>query len=87
MSKTKFTKGLWTSNGHSCVSVGSKVLCVFTDSSVNTGDETEDYANAHLVSAAPEMYAMLESLAEDCGFSHHVHKDIQALLAKARGEA
>jgi hypothetical protein len=87
MSETKFTKGLWTSNGHSCVSVGSKVLCVFTDSSVNTGDETEDYANAHLVSAAPEMYAMLESLAEDYGFSHPVHKDIQALLAKARGEA
>jgi hypothetical protein len=91
MSETKFTKGLWTSNGHSCVSVGSKVLCVFTDSSVNTGDETEDYANAHLVSAAPEMYALLDEISDGLleagGFGNcELAKRIEALLAKARGD-
>jgi len=45
-----------------------------------------DLANAHLVRSAPEMYEMLESLSEDYGIYHPVHKQIQELLSKARGE-
>lgn len=43
-------------------------------------------ANAHLIAAAPEMYEMLASLREDYGLLSAVGKDIDMLLAKARGE-
>ena len=36
--------------------------------------------------AAPKMYEMLESLREDYGVGSAVGKDIDALLAEARGE-
>lgn len=48
-------------------------------------------ANAYLIAAAPEMYAMLERCAEAFGTMGASYRDaeaeIDALLAKARGEA
>lgn len=43
-------------------------------------------ANAALIAAAPEMYAMLETLLNDYEEGSIVHGQISALLAKARGE-
>jgi len=43
-------------------------------------------ANANLIAAAPDMYKMLESLREDYGLLTDVGKDIDKLLAKARGD-
>jgi len=85
----KFTKGPWVSNGCSCVSAGSKVLCAFTGNAVVTGDVTEDYANAHLTASAPEMYEMLDSLLQNSSFNANFPEEaerIETLLAKARGE-
>ena len=49
-------------------------------------ERVESTANAHLIAAAPDMYEMLESLREDYGLLTTVGKDIDKLLAKARGE-
>ena len=54
----------------------------------------EHVANANLIAAAPEMYAMLSDLANDyscqCGHprcsKENQKREIQDLLAKARGE-
>lgn len=91
MSVTKFTKGNWHSNGHSCVIAGEIVLCVFTNSSVMQDDAGEDYANANLTSCAPEMYALLDEISDGLldagGFGNcELAKRIEKLLAKARGE-
>lgn len=55
-------------------------------------DDT-DKANAHLIAAAPEMYAMLEATKNLLGkmtFANmeiqYAYADIEQLLAKARGE-
>lgn len=51
--------------------------------------DNESISNAHLIAAAPEMYAMLEKVLveykEMLGMSKEV-KDIEQLLAKSRGE-
>ena len=44
-------------------------------------------ANANLIAAAPEMYAVLAWLNCRGGLGSDVHKSIDAALAKARGEA
>jgi hypothetical protein len=59
-------------------------------------DDEEGYANAHLISCAPEMYKLLESLSEMMPMLDEqthpqiemdaVKYDIDKLLAKARGE-
>jgi hypothetical protein len=52
------------------------------------GDK-EIHANAHLIAAAPELYDALEELKSelrDYGLDHPVMKQIDAALAKARGE-
>ena len=87
MSEAKFTKGPWTAQ-LSCVLADGKPLIAFVNSVVETKDCTEDYANAHLTAAAPDMYDELENMARK------MHKmgltddrdAIHQLLAKARGE-
>lgn len=90
MSETKFTKGEWhvqdynEIDGTIRVNQGNIVITY-----ANHTEESE--ANAHLIAAAPEMYAMLEGLlknllkGEECDV---FEKDasIESLLAKARGE-
>lgn len=90
----KFTKGEWSSNGFSTVLINGEPLCAMVNSAVTTGDPAEDYANAHLVAAAPEMYAMLKQVSElvDMDGGSAIDWiientfDIRELLAKARGE-
>jgi len=99
MSETKFTKGEWHCIDGTII--GEQVLFVHaTELGVNKGIvcrltkqvdthislSLEDIANAHLIAAAPDMYKMLESLRDDYGLLTTVGKDIDKLLAKARGE-
>lgn len=42
-------------------------------------------ANAHLIAAAPEMYVMLERLAEYIPDRSSLQPELQSILAKARG--
>jgi hypothetical protein len=48
----------------------------------------ERQANCHLIAAAPEMYAMLDRLSSQLTDinAHSAANEIEALLAKARGE-
>lgn len=93
MSEARFTKGPWKCchseypdgswNGDYEISAdGLFVAGVSRSDVINEAD-----FNAPLIAAAPEMYEMLESVAEDYGIYNPVHKQIQALLAKARGES
>ena len=54
-------------------------------------DEQEQLANAHLISAAPDLYAALQSLLAvnegEGGTEYHAQDIARAALAKARGEA
>lgn len=49
--------------------------------------DPDDAANANLIAAAPEMYAMLQFLADNDSINDSsIDKEVLALLAKARGE-
>ena len=90
MSETKFTEGKWIKTGQFTVSIGG-------DESYLTTQQTGDYfssveereANAHLISKAPDMYAMLENIAKyqfDSPSDSSKRDAIYKLLAEARGE-
>lgn len=83
MTEEKFTKGPWSWNGFSVVNAGSECLCALVNSAVNTGDPTEDYANAALISTVTEMYEMLKAIASGANVATY---EINELLSKARGE-
>ena len=94
MSETKFTNGEWETsyrknkNGMYSQDVyceKGETICTCDWYPVDEGSgvtSTNRESNAHLIAAAPEMYAMLESLQLD------VEGDMkrEQLLAKARGE-
>ncbi len=90
--ETKFTKGPWIkykrnedlkgSDGYSAVVWGSG-LC-------NGVRSPERDANAYLIAAAPDMYALLlefKEFAERQGWEHTLINDAEKLLSKARGES
>jgi len=91
--ETKFTEGPWTFcqyNHGEIVAIDkeddeySELIC----DTLITGDE-EWEANAHLIAAAPDMYAMLEDMYETLcliGDDGEETEEIKSLLAKARGE-
>jgi hypothetical protein len=81
---TKFTEGNWESDYYNVVSNGRVVAeCGF---SANDYDK-EEIANAHLITTAPDMYAMLEMLVNgDSINDHSIEKEVISLLTKARGE-
>lgn len=96
----KFTKGPWSWNGYSLVLVEDTPLCALVNSAVNTGDPSEDYANAALIAAAPDMY---KEIKQDIEWLERMKslfvigsteftscclriKTKKELLAKARGE-
>jgi len=87
VSDTKFTKGPWE------VDNGARIYCDDLTGSIVAeacGFEfvsrckEEEIANAHLIAAAPEMYAMLDDLRQYVG--DESREEIEELLAKARGE-
>ena len=91
MGEAKFTKGEWVShdkrpycNGFS-IFAGSQYVAFVGDSDNVTECET----NANLIAAAPEMYEELQEVSNWLNSRFGMgdwHKDIEKLLAKARGE-
>ena len=85
MSEAKFTKGDW------CIRlIDGKFAIMRHDTgygicSTVMCDDT-DKANAHLIAAAPSMYAMLQELLDGGSLHRMDAKSISDLLAKARGE-
>ena len=88
MKEAKFTKGPWVARGSTPSRIygmqrsDKEVIVAATGSVVeNSG------ANANLIAAAPEMYEMLADFLNNHEFGSYVDKEIEQLLAKARGEA
>lgn len=83
MKGTGYTKGEWTAEDYGSVFSGEELIC---DTFI-TGNKHD----AHLIAAAPKMYAMLEECAimlRD-GTQEHAEectKQVEKLLAEARGE-
>jgi hypothetical protein len=82
MSEAKFTKGPWHYDGD-FQSIYNKYCEYICDAPLNNS------ADKHLIACAPEMYAQLQEVSNwlnsQLGFGDW-HKEIEALLAKARGE-
>jgi hypothetical protein len=68
---------------------GADQVCAETGHTVafiSTGmHEDEHHANAHLIAAAPEMYAALKAMLEQKGFYGGVFDRARAAIAKAEG--
>jgi Na+-translocating ferredoxin:NAD+ oxidoreductase RNF subunit RnfB len=80
MSKiTKFTKGIWDwehdESTASMIQIDSDIGCSIC--------RLQSENDAYLISAAPEMYKMLDDLANGRGTDY----PIEQLLSKARGES
>lgn len=103
MSETKFTPGEWVAqwskyrDGEFIVQAGHptyRVLARFDGDGVSDTPDEQSIANAHLIAAAPELYAALEQLMTVCTrYGIADFPEIQAehvaavlALAKARGE-
>ena len=90
MSNTKFTPGPWVAylnepklnNGHATVesASGSHIM----DVAVYKSNRDEKFANANLIAVAPEMYDILNRMAEDDDCQMYIN-DIKAMLAQVRG--
>ena len=101
----KFTKGKWVIDAKNKFIDGAaitsecrngmveicKVESAYFDGNLDNDFEVEQKANAHLIAAAPEMYAMLEDYVSFSergdaeGFNQMLYV-VKDLLAKARGE-
>lgn len=88
MNKPKFTKGEWRvthfANGQMRIFRDGRDYKE-PDIAATYGDN--DVENAHLIAAAPEMYKILVQLQIEGGLGVARHKQIDRLLAKARGES
>lgn len=89
MAGEKFTKGSWINNGRLVYSCDA--VFIATASKTDIEDFSVIEANARLIATAPEMYAKLneisDGLLEAGGFGNcRLAKEIEMLLAKARGE-
>jgi Na+-translocating ferredoxin:NAD+ oxidoreductase RNF subunit RnfB len=77
--ETKFTKGAWDWEHDECTSsmiqIDSDIGCSIC--------RLQSENDAYLISAAPEMYKMLDDLANGRGTDY----PIEQLLSKARGES
>lgn len=70
--KPKHTPGPWTSNGwHDASGLKTEITCndnqrkiaeVFSSQPCHADETPEDVANARLIAAAPEMYALLHQI-------------------------
>lgn len=97
MTETKFTPGPWKwvkSNDHdwSSYDLSPGILTKDTADGTPFGDEI-DKANAHLIAAAPELYEKLAKIRgwinvdAEGPWGKRFYAEVDALLAKARGEA
>ena len=88
MSKAKFTKGPW---GWEYDESTSSIIQVFSEAEEAKGDPNicrmQHEPDANLISAAPEMYELLNSIENDDGqIPTFLWDKIQSVLAKARGD-
>ena len=93
MSEPKFTKGEWSLfNGKDVGVIDTSDTQSYGMVNVVVYIELYDFpkeevnANAHLIAAAPEIYSMLVQLQTEGGLGIARHRQIDRLLAKARGE-
>ncbi len=98
MSKAKFTKGPWQTSyrknkkgmySQDVYCEKGETICTCDWYPVDEGSgitSTNREGNAHLIAAAPEMYAALNSLVESGIGNMAMHNTVVDLLAKARGE-
>lgn len=83
MSETRFTKGEWKVERF----VNNKGFEIsFNDDGEVVADHVYTEPDAHLIAAAPEMYAMLQEILDGGSLHRMDAKAISDLLAKARGE-
>ncbi len=90
----KITKGEWVvDNAGDVIIKGSDGGVSFpardgTIASINDGEyiENDNEHDAHLIAAAPDMYAMLKNVFDNYETDTHLDNQITVLLAKARGE-
>ena len=73
-----FTKGDWIADDYGAVLSGEYIVC-YTFTIGGNHD-------AHLIAAAPEMYAALEHIMNNQALGSPLSLSINNLLAKARGE-
>jgi hypothetical protein len=93
---SEFTKGEWevldgTKVGEQVLFVHAPeikgVICILTHTANPSIPLSKaDFANAHLIAAAPEMYAALEHIMNNQALGSPLGLSINNLLAKARGE-
>lgn len=87
MCNTRFTKGPWGLDFDY-----SSVINVISENELEGSPfvcDTQHEPDAHLIAAAPEMYAMLEEIminTTSTGGEDWFYDDVKELLAKARGE-
>ena len=93
MNETKFTPGPWKLHPKKEYIFSFKRLddwenprpiCIPT---IISNENEENEANAHLITAAPTMYEVLDWLDRKGGLGLEVHAVISTALAQARGEA
>ena len=90
--KTKFTEGEWKANASEFPFAHG--LVYINDGGFDVSGAPDCVANAHLIASAPDMYKLLDSIAELMNSDDQtiademVQKfdDIELLLKKARGE-
>ena len=81
----RFTKGEWSASGNG--DVNFEVCHVSQDVSVYSSETTQSAKHdAILIAAAPDMYAMLKQIQIEGGLGIARHRQIDRVLAKARGE-
>jgi len=83
---TKFTKGPWfyaRSTDGALVELGTEVNHQSGDGIIYMQG---DHDNAQLIACAPEMYYLLNKLQIEGGLGIARHREIDRILAKARGE-
>ena len=84
----KHTPAPWTTSAPSSYRVDTPTDFYFTQRWEGSAKPEHLVANAHLIAAAPELYAELEAMVETfSGYQGMELKLAKAVLAKARGEA
>jgi hypothetical protein len=92
MTDTKFTPGPWIANRRYIgVPKHKSFIGEMRDHNGNWRDSDQSIANAHLIAAAPELYAALDlalsHMSEpDCVIWRDIQSRAKSALAKARGE-
>lgn len=85
----KFTPAPWKVHGDwQILDSNERLIAQFEplNDEPSNGNTSESFANAALIAAAPEMYNLLMQMHLAGRLGLDVHKRIEQLLAKARGE-